>query len=108
MEEKHYELSVKYMELGSQVKDAICKRMKELGCIKFNRISRKTYPFLNVNGEFVSVNVVKLIHDAEYFDDATAIDEYGNEWSVQEEGTVDGCMELLYYIEQEEYEVIKE
>lgn len=107
MEKKHYELGVKYTELSSQVKDAICERMKELGCIEFNHISRKTYPFLDVNGEFVSVNVVKLIHDAEYFDDATAIDEHGNEWSVQEEGTVDGCMELLYYIEQEAYEIVK-
>ena len=95
------------MELSSQVKDAICEHMKELGCIEFNHISRKTYSFLDVNGEFVSVNVVKLIHDAEYYDDATAIDEYGNEWSVQEEGTVDGCMELLYYIEQEAYEIVK-
>ena len=107
MEKEHYELSVKYTELSCQVKDAICKRMKELGCIKFNHISRKTYPFLNVDGEFESVDVVKLRYDAEYFDDTTAIDVYGNEWSVQEEGTVDGCMELLYYIEQEAYEIIK-
>lgn len=108
MEKNHDVFSVKFVELQNQVKDAICKRMKELGCIKFNHISRKAYPFLNVNGEFESVKIVKVIHDAEYFDDATAIDEYDNEWSVQEEGTLDGCMELLYYIEQEEYEVIKE
>lgn len=108
MEKKNYELNVKFVELRNQVKDAICERMKELGCIKFNRISRKTYPFLNVNGEFESVNVVRLRHDAEYFDDVTAFDMYGNEWSIQEEGTVDGCMELLHYIEEEEYEVVKE
>lgn len=107
MEKNHDELNKKYLDLIGQLKGAICERMKELGCIKFNHISRKTYPFLNVDGEFESVDVVKLRYDAEYFDDTTAIDVYGNEWSVQEEGTVDGCMELLYYMEQEEYEVVK-
>ena len=106
METKHYELNVKFVELQNQVKDAICERMKELGCIKFN-FKKIDFPFMTCDGEFKPVNVVKLMHDAEYYDDVTAIDEYGNEWCVQEEGTVDGCMELLYYIEQEGYEIVK-
>ena len=106
MKKKHYELGMKYVELSDQVKDAICERMKELGHIKFN-FKKIDFPFMTCDGEFKPVNVVKLMHNAEYYGDATAIDEYGNEWSVQEEGTVDGCMELLYYIEQEAYEIIK-
>lgn len=93
-------------KISDLLKDDICERMKELGCIKFN-FKTVDIPFMTCDGEFKPVNVVKLIHDAEYYDDVIAIDEYGNEWSVQEEGTVDGCMDLLYYIEQEAYEVIK-
>lgn len=106
MEKKNYDLNVKFVDLRNQVKGAICERMKELGCIKFN-FKKIDFPFMTCVGELKPVNVVKLMHDAEYYDDAIAIDEYGNEWSVQEEGTVDGCMELLYYIEQEAYEIIK-
>lgn len=106
MKKKHYELNVKAIELQNQLKDAICGQMKKLGRIKFN-YKKKGFPFMNIDGEFESVNIVELKHDAEYFDDATAIDEYGNEWSVQEQGTVDGCLELLHYIEQEAYEIVK-
>lgn len=106
MEKKHYELSSKFTELNSQVKDAVCGWMKELGHIRFN-YKKIDFPFMTCDGEFKSVNIVELKHDAEYFDDATAIDEDGTEWSIQEEGTLDGCIELLYYIEQEAYEIVK-
>lgn len=101
MEKKHYGLSVKSIELHGQIKDAICDWMKELGHIKFN--TKRDFPFMNGDGEFESVIVTELKHNAEYFGDATAIDENGTEWSVQEEGTLDGCLELLYYIEEETY-----
>ena len=106
MEENYDELNEKYSELIGRLKGAICERMKELGCIKFN-FKKIDFPLMSCDGEFKPVNVVKLMHDAEHYDDATAIDEYGNEWSVLEEGTVEGCMELLYYIEQKAYEIIK-
>ena len=107
MEKNYEELNAKYMELIGQLKDAICERMKELGCIKFD-FTRIDFPFMTCDGEFKPVDVVKLRHEEEYDDDVTAIDEFGNEWSVQEEGTVDGCMELLYYIEQKAYKVIED
>lgn len=106
MGKKHYELNVKAIELQNQLKDAICEQMKELVHIKFN-YKKKDFPFMNVDGEFESVNIVELKHDAEYFDDATAVDEYGNGWSVHEQGTVVGCLELLYYIEEEAFEIVK-
>ena len=106
MDNRHYELSEKYTELNSQVKDAVCGWMKELGHIRFN-YPKMDFPFENCCGDFKTVNIVELRHDAEYFDDATAIDEDGTEWSIQEEGTLDGCIELLYYIEHEAYEIVK-
>lgn len=101
MEKKHEELNNLYSKLNDKVKDAICDHMKELGHIKFN--TRRDFPFVDSEGEFKSVIVEELKFDTEYFNDVTVIDENGNEWSVQEEGTVDGCMELLYYIEAEAY-----
>ena len=108
MEKKNYDLNVKFVDLRNQVKGAICEIMKELECIKFNHLGRTSYSFISPDGEFVSPIIVELKYDTEYYDDVIAIDNCGVEWSVQEEGTVDGCMELLYYIESEEYEVIKE
>lgn len=105
MEKKHFELSTKFTELNSQVKDAVCGWMKELGHIRFN--TRRDFPFMNIDGEFKSVNIVELAYNPEYFGDTVAIDDTGYYWSIQEEGTLDGCIELLYYIEQEAYEIVK-
>lgn len=105
MEKKHYGLSVKAIELNNQVKDAVCGWMKELKHIRFN--TRRDFPFVDTEGEFKSVIVEELRYDEDYFGDVTAIDDDGNEWSVQEEGTLDGCMELLYYIEEEAFEIVK-
>lgn len=101
MEKKHQELSGKAFELGGQIKDAVCERMKELGHIRFN--TPRNFPFVDTDGEFKSVIVVELKYDECYYGDVTAIDRNGNEWSVQEECTLDGCLELLYYIEEEAY-----
>lgn len=105
MEKNYHELSVKAIELQSQLKDAICDWMKELEHIKFN--TRRDFPFVDTEGEFKSVVVEELKCNEDYFGDATAIDENGTEWSVQEECTLDGCLELLYYIEEEAYEIVK-
>lgn len=101
MEKKHQELSEKVVELNGQINDAICDWMKELKHIRFN--TRRDFPFVDTEGEFKSVIVEELRYDEDYFGDVTAIDEDGNEWSVQEEGTLDGCVELLYYIEEEAF-----
>lgn len=101
MEKIYQELSGKAIELGGQIKDAISERMKELGHIRFN--TRRDFPFVDTEGEFKSVIVEELRYDEDYYGDVSAIDEDGNEWSVQEECTLDGCLELLYYIEEEAY-----
>lgn len=106
MEKKYSELSAKSVELNNQLKDAICGWMKELGHIGFN-YKKIDFPFMTSEGEFKSLNIVEMKYDPEYFGDVTAIDEDGTEWSVQEEGTLDGCLELLYYIEEEAYEIVK-
>lgn len=105
MEKIYKELSAKVTEPQGQLKDAICEQMKELGHIKFN--TRRVFPFVDTEGEFKPVVVEELRLDEEYFGDVTAIDENGNEWSIQEEGTLDGCLELLYYLEEEAYVIVK-
>lgn len=103
MGNKYEELSKQYGELLDKVKDAVCDRMKELGHIKFN--SDWNLPFVNGDGEFHSVVVVELEYNEE--DDVTARSLMRKEWSIQEEGTLDGCLEMLYYLEEGAYEVIK-
>lgn len=105
MDKKHYELSCQCIELSNHVNDALSNWMKELGHIRFN--TRRDFPFVDTEGEFKSVIVEELKYDEDYFGDVTAIDEDGNEWSVQEEGTLDGCMELLYYVEEKAWRFIE-
>ena len=105
MENRHEELNLQFTELNSQVKDAVCGWMKELKHIRFN--TRRDFPFVDTEGEFKSVIVEELRYDEDYYGDVSAIDEDGNEWSMQEEGTLDGCIELLYYIEEEAFEIVK-
>lgn len=107
MEKNYGRLVDLYTCLFNQVKDMICSHMKELLHIKFN-YKRMGLPFMDSDGEFESVDVVELKYEEGFrYDDVIVVDEYGNEWSVQEDSTVDGCMELLYYIEEEAYELIK-
>ena len=103
MEKKYEELNKQYSELLDKAKDAICDRMKELGHIEFNTL--RDFPFVNMDGEFQSVTVDALEYNEE--GDVTAYSTTGAEWYIQFECTLSGCLELLYYLEEEAYEVIK-
>ena len=99
-------LKIKAERLNDEVKNAICKRMKELGNIKFN-FTRINVPFVNSEGDFKPVNVVGMKYNSDY-SEYVAYDEYGNEWSIQGEGTLDGNMELLNTIELKMFIVVKD
>ena len=103
MEKNYEELSKQYGELLDKVKDAICDRMKEFGHIKFNTL--RDFPFVDGDGIFHSVVVSELKYDEE--DDVTVRSLMRKEWSVQWCGTLDACIDMLYYIEKGAYEVIK-
>lgn len=105
MDKKHYELSCQYVELNNHVKDALSNWMKELGHIRFN--TPRKFPFEYEEGGYLSVEVSELKYDEEYFGDVTAIDTLGREWSVQEECSLSGCMELLYYVEERAWKYVE-
>ena len=106
MMEKIYEaLRDKYKDLNDLAKDGICERMKELGHIEFN--SGRSFPFTTIDGEYDGVIVYELRYDEET-GDVIAYDETFREWSIQEDGTVDGCIELLYYIEEGAFKKVDE
>ena len=105
MDKKIYEGMVEaYTKMNDHLKDAICEQMKRLGEIRFN--TKRNFPFLNIDGEYVGVNVVGLKYDKET-GDVRALEKINGkiigDWSVQEDGTVDGCLELLYYVEEEAF-----
>lgn len=104
MKKGHEEFSKEFHKLRDELIEAICERMKELGCVKLNYW--RDFPFLNCNGCYQSVEVEKLEYDDE--GDVIAFDSLDNEWSLKEEGTVDGCIELLYYLEEGEYKIVKD
>lgn len=105
MEKKHEEFNKQYNALLDNVKDAICERMKKLVHIEFNTL--RDFPFMNQEGEFKSVEVLELEYTEEGDVDAIPLGDPEDRWSIQLEGTVDGCIELLYYLEEEAYEVIE-
>ena len=106
MENIYEEMNKQYSDLCDKAKDAICDRMKELGHVRFN-FAFINVPFINSEGDFKPANVVELRYDVEYFGDVTVTDDWGDEWSIQDEGTLDGCLELIRYLEEGAYEVIK-
>ena len=103
--EKIYEKMVElYTRMNDRLKDSICEQMKSLGEIRFN--SKRNFPFINVDGEYVGVNVAGLRYDQETGDVIVLEKHNGvllDDWSIQEDGTVDGCLELLYYVEEEAF-----
>lgn len=101
MKKTYSELSPIFTTLNDSLKDSICDHMKELRHIRFNTF--RDFPFITVDGEFYPATVVEL----EYNDgDVTAYDIVGQEWSIQHEGTIDGLMEMLYYIEEDAFELV--
>lgn len=104
MEKIYSRLVCDYERLRDESKDAVCKRMKELGHIRF--ISERNFPFIDMDGDFVSSDLVELRYEAD--GDVTALSKYGLQFSVQYDGTVDACLELLYYLEEGAFETIEE
>ena len=68
--------------------------------------TKRSFPFVNIDGEYVRVNVIGLRYDKET-GDVIAIEKHNgvllDDWSIQEDGTVDGCLEILYYVEEEAF-----
>lgn len=104
MKKTYSELSPLFTDLNDSLKDTICEHLKELGHIKFNTL--RDFPFCNIDGEFTSAEITELIYSDD--GDVTARSIYGKNFSIQEEGTIDGLMELLYYIEEGAFEIVKD
>lgn len=104
MKKTYSELSPLFTALNDSLKDTICEHLKELGHIKFNTL--RDFPFCDIDGEFTSAEITELIYSDD--GDVTARSIYGKDFSIQEEGTIDGLMELLYYIEEGAFEIVKD
>lgn len=104
MKKTYSELSPLFTSLNDSLKDTICEHLKELGHIKFNTL--RDFPFCNIDGEFTSAEITELIYSDD--GDVAARSIYGKDFSIQEEGTIDGLMELLYYIEEGAFEFVKD
>ncbi len=104
MKKTYSELSPLFTSLNDSLKDTICEYLKELGHIRFNTI--RDFPFCNIDGEFTSAEITELIYSDD--GDVTARSIYGKDFSLQEEGTIDSLMELLYYIEEGAFEIVKD
>lgn len=103
MEKKYAIFYPEAVQLNDKVKDAICDHMKELRHVEFN--TPHDFSFMNRFGDFYSVVVEAL----KYIDgDVLAISVTGREWSIQEDGTIDGCLELLFSLEEDAYKIVKE
>lgn len=104
MKKTYSELSPLFTALRGSLKETICEHMKELGHIKFNPVY--DFPFIGMDGQFCSVTVTELMYSE---GDAIAYDETEvNVWSISEDGTIDGLMELLYCIEEKLFEIVKD
>lgn len=105
MKKTYSELTPLFASLRGSLKDTVCDHMKELGHIKFNTL--RDFPFCDIiGGEFISVEISELKYSDD--GDVKARSIYGKEFSVQEEGTIDGLMDLLYYIEEKRFEIVKD
>ena len=107
MENIHEEMALKWCELNDILKDRICELMQGLGTVRLKRAPRILF---NKAEEYKKISVWKLEYD-EDTGDVTAYEEDGDEgfceYSVQEEGTIDGCLDLLYWLEKGLYVVIE-
>lgn len=108
MEKIHEEMVGKWSELNDTLKDRICDLMRGLGIVRLRRAPRILF---NKAEEYKKIPVWKLEYNEET-DDVIAYEEDGDEGfyecSVQEEGTIDGCLDLLWWLEQGKFEIAKQ
>lgn len=104
MEKIYSKLVSLYTEVSDRAKDAVCDRMKELGQVRIK--TDRDFPFMDVDGKYVSVRAVCMTYD-ESENDVRVKDPYGLSWSVQYDATASAAMELLYYLEENNYEVVE-
>lgn len=107
MEKIHEEMVEKWSELNDMLKDRICDLMRGLGIVRLRRAPRILF---NKSEEYKKIPVWKLEYNEET-NDVIAYEEDGDEGfyecSVQEEGTIDGCLDLLWWLEQGKFEIAK-
>lgn len=100
MENIHEEMALKWCELNDTLKDRICDLMQGLGAVRLKGAPRILF---NKAEEYKKIPVWKLEYD-EDTGDVIAYEEDDDEGfyecSVQEEGTIDGCLDLLYWLEK--------
>lgn len=99
MEKKYADLYVEAVQLNDKVKDAICECMKPLRYIEFNTLHE--FPFKDCYGNVYPVEVKSLRYTEE--GDVAAVTKSGHEWSIQNDGLIETCLELLFYLETEAY-----
>ena len=107
MEKIHERMVEKWSELNDTLKDRICDLMRDLGVVWLKRAPRILF---NKSEEYKKIPVYKLEYDEET-DDVIAYEEDGDEGfyecSVQEDGTIDGCLDLLHWLEEGKFTVRK-
>lgn len=94
MEKIHERMVEKWSELNDTLKDRICDLMRDLGVVWLKRAPQILF---YKSEEYKKIPIYKLEYDEET-DDVIAYEEDGDEGfyecSVQEDGTIDGCLDL--------------
>lgn len=107
MEKIHGRMVEKWSELNDTLKDRICDLMRDLGVVWLKRTPQILF---NKSEEYKKIPIYKLEYDEET-DDVIAYEEDGDEGfyecSVQEDGTIDGCLDLLHWLEEGKFTVRK-
>lgn len=107
MEKINERMLEKWRELNDTLKDRICDLMRDLGVVWLKRAPQILF---NKSEEYKKIPIYKLEYDEET-DDVIAYEEDGDEGfyecSVQEDGTIDGCLDLLYWLEEGKFTVRK-
>lgn len=107
MEKIHERMVEKWSELNNTLKDRICDLMRDLGAVWLKRAPQILF---NKSEEYKKIPIYKLEYDEET-DDVIAYEEDGDEGfyecSVQEDGTIDGCLDLLHWLEEGKFTVRK-
>lgn len=97
----------KWSELNNTLKDRICDLMRDLDVVWLKRAPQILF---NKSEEYKKIPVYKLEYDEET-NDVIAYEEDGDEGfyecSVREDGTIDGCLDLLYWLEEGKFTVRK-
>lgn len=97
----------KWSELNNTLKDRICDLMRDLDVVWLKRAPQILF---NKSEEYKKIPIYKLEYDEET-NDVIAYEEDGDEGfyecSVREDGTIDGCLDLLHWLEEGKFTVRK-